>query len=85
MKTILYSKQALKFLEKITIAEAYRIVNKVEQYVKNPSEFKNQVKELKGSPFYRLRVGNYRVVFDENGTILNIIKIDNRGNVYKEL
>lgn len=85
MKTIIYSKQALRFLDKITEAESERIMNKIEQYAQNPSELKNQVKKLKGLPFYRLRVGDYRVVFDENGIILNIIKIDNRGNVYKEL
>ncbi len=85
MKTIIYSKLALRFLDKITEADAERIINKVEQYANDPNTLKNQVKKLKGLPYYRLRVGNYRVVFDENGIILNIIKIDNRGNVYKEL
>ncbi|MBR1915854.1 MAG: type II toxin-antitoxin system RelE/ParE family toxin [Alphaproteobacteria bacterium] len=85
MKTIIYSKQALKFLTKINRAEAEKIVQKIDQYASNPSELKNQVKKLRGVPFYRLRIGDYRVVFDENGIILNIIKIDNRGNVYKEL
>ena len=85
MKTIIYSKQALKFLTKINRAEAEKIVQKIDQYASNPRELKNHVKKLRGVPFYRLRIGDYRVVFDENGIILNIIKIDNRGNVYKEL
>lgn len=84
MKDIIYSKQALKFLDKITLAEANRIRGKIEQYVENPSTLKNQVKKLVGSPFYRLRVGSYRVIFDDKGMVLFIVKIDHRGSVYKE-
>lgn len=32
---------------------------------------------------YRLRVGNFRVIFDREGNILHIEEIDNRGQVYK--
>lgn len=84
MKTIIYSKKAESFLRKIVRVDAQRIRSKINQYAEDPSSLKNQVKKLKGLPFYRLRIGDYRVVFDENGIILNIIKIDNRGNVYKE-
>lgn len=41
------------------------------------------VKKLKGQPYYRLRVGDFRVLFDRNGEVLLIVKIDNRGRVYK--
>lgn len=41
------------------------------------------VKKLKGQPYYRLRVGDFRVLFDRNGEVLLIVKIDNRGQVYK--
>lgn len=85
MKNINYTKKALKFLEKITKTEAKRIIEKIEQYAQDPDSLKNQVKKLTGVSFYRLRVSDYRVVFDEQGNILDIIKIDYRGNVYKEL
>jgi mRNA interferase RelE/StbE len=85
MKTISYTKKALKFLEKITQTDAKRITEKIEQYAQDPDSLKNQVKKLTGVPFYRLRVGDYRVVFDEQGIVLYIIKIDCRGNIYKEL
>ena len=32
---------------------------------------------------YRLRVGNFRVLFDVNGVIIDIIDIGNRGQIYK--
>lgn len=41
------------------------------------------VKKLQGQPYYRLRVGDYRVLFNQSGIIIEIIKIDNRGQVYK--
>ena len=44
---------------------------------------KGDVKKLQGQKSYRLRVGDYRVIFDKNGDILYIEKIDNRGQIYK--
>jgi mRNA interferase RelE/StbE len=41
------------------------------------------VKKLQGETGYRLRVGDYRVIFDRDGNVLMIIKIDSRGQVYK--
>lgn len=85
MKEIIYSAQAQKFLSKIVLADSQKIRNKIKQYALAPETLKNQVKRLKGLPFYRLRVGDYRVVFDENGVILNIIKVGHRSDVYKGL
>lgn len=44
---------------------------------------KGDVKKLQGENGYRLRVGDYRVIFDRKGYILYINKIDSRGQVYK--
>lgn len=41
------------------------------------------VKKLQGQEGYRLRVGDYRIIFDKNGDILYIEKIDGRGQIYK--
>jgi len=35
------------------------------------------------SSCYRLRVGNYRVLFDVNGFVVDIIDVGNRGQIYK--
>lgn len=83
MKIIRYSDQALKFLKKIPLQEADRIRNKIKQYAKAPEELANQVKKLQGVPYYRLRVGDYRVIFTETGEILSIEKIGSRGDIYK--
>lgn len=83
MKTIRYSSQASNFLKKLTHKDADRIRNKIKQYAAAPEELANQVKKLQGAPYYRLRVGDYRIIFTETGEILSIEKIGNRGDVYK--
>ena len=41
------------------------------------------IKKLQGTDGYRLRVGDFRVLFDVNGIIIDIIDIGNRGQIYK--
>lgn len=75
--TINYSKQAIKFLSKQDKPTRIRIV----EAIKNLPQ--GDVKKLQGQDSYRLRVGDYRIIFDKNGDVLYIEKIDNRGQVYK--
>ena len=75
--TINYSKQAIKFLKKQDKPTRERIVNAINLLPEG------DVKKLQGQSGYRLRVGDFRILFDKNGNILFIEKIDNRGQVYK--
>lgn len=75
--TINYSKQAIKFLCKQNKPTRVRIVEAINKLPQG------DVKKLQGQEAYRLRVGNYRIIFDRNGDVLYIEKIDNRGQVYK--
>lgn len=74
---IRYSKQAIKFLAKQDDATRKRIKSALE---KLPA---GDVKKLTGLPYYRLRVGDFRVLFTRDGHIIEVAKIDNRGQVYK--
>ena len=42
----------------------------------------NNVKALKGGDGFRLRVGDYRVIYTETLIVLTIVKIGHRGGVY---
>ncbi|MCI8800173.1 MAG: type II toxin-antitoxin system RelE/ParE family toxin [Lachnospiraceae bacterium] len=75
---IKYSKQAEKFLKKQDINTRERIRSAIHNL---PA---GDVKRLQGRTGYRLRVGNYRVIFDNDGHVLYIERIDNRGQIYKE-
>lgn len=45
------------------------------------------IKKIKGHNLYRLRIGNYRVIYsiDDSVKIIAIEDIDNRGDVYKRI
>lgn len=72
-----YSKDAIKFLnkqDKITYRRISTAINNLP---------KGDVKKLQGKKEYRLRVGDFRIIFEKEDNILNIRKIDSRGQVYK--
>lgn len=72
-----YSKQAVKFLSKQNKIVQKRIIDAIN---KLPS---GDVRKLQGRTGYRLRVGNFRIIYDTSGNILYIEEIDNRGQIYK--
>ncbi len=76
---IKYSKQAEKFLKKQDPDTRNRIRNAIHNL---PA---GDVKKLQGKNGYRLRIGNYRIIFDKNGNIIYIVRIHNRGQIYKEV
>jgi mRNA interferase RelE/StbE len=82
MKEIAYSKEAQTALARMPVNEAKRIRGKIEQYAADPASQRNNVKRLKGSRYFRLRVGDWRVIFDNQGRVLVILKIGPRGSVY---
>lgn len=74
---IVYSKRAKKFLDKQNEETRSRIITAIE---KLPT---GDIKKLKGLDGFRLRIGTFRIIFNHEGIIINIIDIDNRGQVYK--
>ena len=83
MKTTTYSRDALKVLKRMPRSDAQRIQRKITSYAKEPSTQRNNVKSLVGSKYSRLRVGDWRVIMDDQGTVLLILKIGARGDVYR--
>ena len=75
---VIYSNQAIKFLEKQTVSSRQRIINAI---YKLPKE--GDIKKLEGESGKRLRVGIYRVIFDEKNDVVFIRRIKTRGDVYK--
>ena len=76
MFQITYSKKAEKFLRKQDKTTQYRLFTAIS---KLPLE--GNIKKLQGISGYRLRVGNYRVLFDVNGFVVDIIDVGNRGQM----
>lgn len=83
MTTIAYSKDALKALRRMPRPEAQRLQRTIAAYAKDPATQRNNVKALVGSEYIRLRVGDWRVIMDDQGTVLLVLKIGARGDVYR--
>ncbi|MGC2780305.1 MAG: type II toxin-antitoxin system RelE/ParE family toxin [Bradyrhizobium sp.] len=81
MKEIIYSREAIRSLRHHSNRKD-AIVAKIEAYAKNPAEQANNVKKLQGRPDYRLRVGDFRVIFSETKDTITIHKVGPRGEIY---
>ena len=79
---IKYSKEAEKFIISQTKTTALRLYNAVE---KLPLGDIKRLQGTKKPPLYRLRVGDYRIVFCSESEQITILRVDNRGDVYKGL
>ena len=81
---IQYSKKATKALIKIPRNDKERIVATINKLA-NKEENKNlDIKKLQGLDGYRLRIGNYRVIYDIYGTIIDIEDVFHRQKNYKQ-
>jgi mRNA interferase RelE/StbE len=83
MKRVAYSKAALKTLRRIPAGEAERIMRKIDQYATEPASQANNVKKLQGRDGFRLRIGDWRVIFDEDTNVVAVIAIGSRGGIYE--
>jgi len=84
MYAIQYSKQASAILRKMPKNRRDLIVKKLAIYAANPSQGKQAIK-LTGREGYRLRVGDWRVVFEKHDDVLLIcvLAIGARGGIYQ--
>jgi mRNA interferase RelE/StbE len=80
MKRVVYLAPARKALLKHK-AEANRIMDKIDAYAANPTAFP-KVKTLKGETGKRLRVGAFRVLFEETEGGIVVTNIGPRGGIY---
>jgi len=81
-KTLIFSRDARKALEAIPQPSRGMIVSKVCLYAEHPDALNNMVKALAGSRFLRLRVGDYRVIFEESSDKIDVLRIGHRSKVY---
>jgi mRNA interferase RelE/StbE len=71
-------------MAKLDRSIAKRIFKAVGKLENAPSRW---VKRIVNSPYYKMRVGDYRVILDIQGGQLRIlvVKVGHRKNVYKDL
>ena len=81
--TLTFSKQALKELEKINEPFYSHIKTAIIQLSSDPRP--NGYRKLKGRDGYRIRIGNYRVIYDifDNILTVDIITLGHRKDIYE--
>jgi mRNA interferase RelE/StbE len=82
MKQISYTKAAIRALRRMPTNTATLIRSKIEAYARDPASQANNVKALKGREGIRLRVGDWRVIMDDQGNVLAILDIGPRAGIY---
>jgi mRNA interferase RelE/StbE len=76
-----FKPRALKDLKGLPVAESVRLVARAEAL---QNDLDGDVKRLTHfTPEYRLRVGNYRVLFEVEGTTVVIYRVRHRKEAYK--
>lgn len=81
MASVEVSERAAEWLAKAEPEIEDRILSKLEDVQEFPSHF---LKRLQGSDFYRLRVGDYRVIidWDKDRDALLVRRIGKRDSIY---
>jgi len=82
MYKIILDKEAEDYLNKLDNFVARRIISKIRGLKENP--FSKDIKRLKNQNLFRLRVGDYRVLFEINKDLITIFKIGHRKNIYED-
>ena len=78
---ILLSRQAEKFLDKLTDKQVQIVMSAIEGLTSNPP--KGDIRKLKGyTDEKRLRVGTIRVIFRQSESAVHVSDIDFRVNIY---
>lgn len=83
MFDIEFSKTAFKQLSKLEKDIQSRIISVLERIRIRPYP---HVKRLVGSPYFRLRAGDYRVILDiqKNKLVIFVIEVGHRKNIYRK-
>ena len=85
MLKLLVSKKAQKFLDHLPPKQFRQIIRKVFALLEDPRPHDSE--ELRGFPFLRNDVGEYRIIYDVQGDTLRLIVVGKRNDeeVYRQI
>jgi mRNA interferase RelE/StbE len=82
---VVFRRAAERALDRLPTDRRRQILSRIKDLAADPMRHGVNVKPLAGSDLFRLRVGDYRVLFslDEAEEVLTVELIRTRGNIYK--
>jgi len=82
---IIFKKKAVKSLNKLPRNTAKTIREKLDEIAADPYTEHPNAKKLQGREGYRLRVGDWRVIYEiqNDQLVILVLKVAPRGEVYK--
>ena len=83
MLKVLLSRGALRSLRRTRRDEARRIRGALDRLAADPRGLGLDVKKLRGRSGHRLRVGDWRVIFELTGDAIVVKAIRRRGDAYR--
>jgi mRNA interferase RelE/StbE len=81
MKEVVVSQRADKALQSMQPKRRLAIIAKVKAYARGE---RVDIKKMKGLELWRIRVGDDRVIIDDQGRIVLVVAAGPRGSIYKE-
>ena len=84
MYTVITTKSFNKTLAKLPFNWQKRIVAKIRKIAANPYAPNNNLTKLQGRDAYRLRVGDWRVIYElhDDRLVMLVVEVGPRGGIY---
>ncbi len=84
MSKIVFTRSAAKTLKRLPTDRARLISEKIKVLATEPESVANNTARLKGMPgCFRLRVGQWRVIYRVQGDVVDVLEIVPRGAAYR--
>jgi mRNA interferase RelE/StbE len=82
-RTIVFAPEAAREIDGLDSVVRARIERALDQLAVDPLTLRNQIKRLKGDTAMRLRVGDWRIIFDVRRDEIAVLAVAHRREVYR--
>ncbi len=85
MYKLKYRRRARNYLARLPLKIKTAIVKKLHELCLDPDSTSLDIDTLKGGEGFRLRLGQYRVIYtrDDDYFIIEVVRVRTRGDIYK--
>lgn len=85
MCSLRFKKSAVKALNLLPTRQATKFLAELKAIAADPNSYRGDFKPLKGTAYWRLRLGGYRAIciLQNDELVLLVLKIGPRGDIYK--